>query len=87
MTAARDRHAADVGRNVRIRLDAFDRDLGSLFADFNLWLLVFVVVMCVVLWFMLARRRPDTRCRARSVRPPQKLSAWLSDWSPCRVHW
>lgn len=26
--------------------------LGGLFANFNVWLLVFVVVMCVVLWFM-----------------------------------
>jgi Kef-type K+ transport system membrane component KefB len=26
--------------------------LGVLFANFNLWLVVFVVVMCVVLWFM-----------------------------------
>jgi Kef-type K+ transport system membrane component KefB len=26
--------------------------LGVLFADFNMWLVVFVVVMCVVLWFM-----------------------------------
>ena len=26
--------------------------LGTLFADFNIWLLVFVVVMCVMLWFM-----------------------------------
>lgn len=26
--------------------------LGGLFANFNIWLLVFVVVMCVVLWFM-----------------------------------
>ncbi|MFN2541133.1 MAG: cation:proton antiporter [Chthoniobacterales bacterium] len=26
--------------------------LGTLFANFNIWLLVFVVVMCVVLWFM-----------------------------------
>jgi len=26
--------------------------LGVLFADFNLWLLVFVAVMCFVLWFM-----------------------------------
>src|SRR5436853_1858278 len=26
--------------------------LGGLFANFNLWLLVFVAVMCVVLWFM-----------------------------------
>jgi Kef-type K+ transport system membrane component KefB len=26
--------------------------LGVLFANFNVWLLVFVVVMCVVLWFM-----------------------------------
>lgn len=26
--------------------------LGTLFADFNWWLLVFVVVMCVMLWFM-----------------------------------
>jgi Kef-type K+ transport system membrane component KefB len=26
--------------------------LGGLFANFNLWLVVFVVVMCVVLWFM-----------------------------------
>src|SRR6266699_1544469 len=26
--------------------------LGTLFANYNLWLLVFVVVMCVVLWFM-----------------------------------
>jgi Kef-type K+ transport system membrane component KefB len=26
--------------------------LGGLFANFNLWLLVFVIVMCVVLWFM-----------------------------------
>ncbi len=26
--------------------------LGTLFADFNWWLLVFVVVMCVLLWFM-----------------------------------
>src|SRR5438309_2677928 len=26
--------------------------LGGLFANFNLWLLVFVVTMCVVLWFM-----------------------------------
>ncbi len=26
--------------------------LGILFADFNIWLLVFVIVMCVVLWFM-----------------------------------
>jgi Kef-type K+ transport system membrane component KefB len=26
--------------------------LGTLFADFTIWLLVFVVVMCVVLWFM-----------------------------------
>jgi Kef-type K+ transport system membrane component KefB len=26
--------------------------LGTLFAEFNIWLLVFVVVMCVVLWFM-----------------------------------
>jgi Kef-type K+ transport system membrane component KefB len=26
--------------------------LGILFADFNIWLLVFVVIMCVMLWFM-----------------------------------
>jgi Kef-type K+ transport system membrane component KefB len=26
--------------------------LGGLFANFNLWLLVFVAVMCIVLWFM-----------------------------------
>jgi Kef-type K+ transport system membrane component KefB len=26
--------------------------LGGLFANYNLWLLVFVVTMCVVLWFM-----------------------------------
>jgi Kef-type K+ transport system membrane component KefB len=26
--------------------------LGTLFADFNWWLLVFVVVMCIMLWFM-----------------------------------
>jgi Kef-type K+ transport system membrane component KefB len=26
--------------------------LGTLFADFNWWLVVFVVVMCVMLWFM-----------------------------------
>src|SRR5438552_1398650 len=26
--------------------------LGGLFANFNIWLLVFVVTMCVVLWFM-----------------------------------
>ena len=26
--------------------------LGTLFADFNIWLLVFVAVMCVVLWYM-----------------------------------
>ena len=26
--------------------------LGTLFADFNVWLVVFVVVMCVMLWFM-----------------------------------
>jgi Kef-type K+ transport system membrane component KefB len=26
--------------------------LGSLFANFNIWLVVFVIVMCVVLWFM-----------------------------------
>jgi len=26
--------------------------LGGLFADFNGWLLVFVIIMCVVLWFM-----------------------------------
>src|SRR2546430_6647155 len=26
--------------------------LGGLFANFNMWLVVFVVVMCVVLWFM-----------------------------------
>ncbi|MFN2622922.1 MAG: cation:proton antiporter [Chthoniobacterales bacterium] len=26
--------------------------LGTLFANFSIWLLVFVVVMCVVLWFM-----------------------------------
>jgi len=26
--------------------------LGALFANFNLWLLAFVVIMCVVLWFM-----------------------------------
>ena len=26
--------------------------LGGLFANFNLWMLVFVVVMCTVLWFM-----------------------------------
>lgn len=26
--------------------------LGVLFANFNLWMLVFIVVMCVVLWFM-----------------------------------
>jgi Kef-type K+ transport system membrane component KefB len=26
--------------------------LGGLFANFNLWLVVFVVVMCIVLWFM-----------------------------------
>jgi Kef-type K+ transport system membrane component KefB len=26
--------------------------LGTLFADFNIWLLVFVVVMCVMLWLM-----------------------------------
>ncbi len=26
--------------------------LGTLFANFNIWLLVFVVIMCVVLWFM-----------------------------------
>src|SRR5438445_3322356 len=26
--------------------------LGGLFANFNVWLLVFVVTMCVVLWFM-----------------------------------
>jgi Kef-type K+ transport system membrane component KefB len=26
--------------------------LGGLFANFNLWLVLFVVIMCVVLWFM-----------------------------------
>lgn len=26
--------------------------LGILFADFNIWLLVFVVVMCIMLWYM-----------------------------------
>jgi Kef-type K+ transport system membrane component KefB len=26
--------------------------LGGLFADFNIWMLAFVVIMCVVLWFM-----------------------------------
>lgn len=26
--------------------------LGTLFANFNIWLLVFVVIMCAVLWFM-----------------------------------
>jgi Kef-type K+ transport system membrane component KefB len=26
--------------------------LGVLFADFNLWMLVFIVVMCITLWFM-----------------------------------
>ena len=26
--------------------------LGGLFANFNMWLLVFIVIMCVVLWFM-----------------------------------
>lgn len=26
--------------------------LGVLFADFNIWLLVFLVVMCIVLWYM-----------------------------------
>ncbi len=26
--------------------------LGVIFADFNLWMLVFIVVMCVMLWFM-----------------------------------
>lgn len=26
--------------------------LGTLFADFNLWLIVFVVVMCVMLWYL-----------------------------------
>jgi Kef-type K+ transport system membrane component KefB len=26
--------------------------LGTLFADFNLWMLVFVTVMCVMLWYM-----------------------------------
>jgi Kef-type K+ transport system membrane component KefB len=26
--------------------------LGVLFADFNIWLLVFVVVMCIMLWYM-----------------------------------
>src|SRR6266568_2942190 len=26
--------------------------LGGLFANFNIWLLVFIVIMCVVLWFM-----------------------------------
>ena len=26
--------------------------LGGLFANFNLWLLIFVVVLCIVLWFM-----------------------------------
>ena len=26
--------------------------LGTLFANFNLWLLVFIIVMCVFLWFM-----------------------------------
>jgi Kef-type K+ transport system membrane component KefB len=26
--------------------------LGGLFANFNLWLVVFIVIMCVVLWFM-----------------------------------
>jgi Kef-type K+ transport system membrane component KefB len=31
--------------------------LGGLFANFNLWLVVFVVVMCVVLWFMPAWRQ------------------------------
>src|SRR5713101_4473575 len=31
--------------------------LGTLFANYNLWLLVFVVTMCVVLWFMPAWTR------------------------------
>src|SRR6266481_389314 len=31
--------------------------LGGLFANFNLWLLIFVVTMCVVLWFMPAWTR------------------------------
>src|SRR6202051_1255987 len=31
--------------------------LGGLFANYNLWLLVFVVTMCVVLWFMPAWTR------------------------------
>lgn len=26
--------------------------LGGLFANFNVWLLVFVIIMCIVLWFM-----------------------------------
>jgi len=26
--------------------------LGILFADFNIWLLVFLVVLCVLLWYM-----------------------------------
>jgi Kef-type K+ transport system membrane component KefB len=33
--------------------------LGVLFANFNMWLVVFVVAMCVVLWFMRVRTRAN----------------------------
>jgi len=35
--------------------------LGGLFANFNLWLVVFVAVMCVVLWYMPTWRNSSSR--------------------------
>ncbi len=46
--------------------------LGTLFANFNIWLVVFVVMTCIVLWFMprwtqlIIMPRRDSRERARS---------------------
>ena len=42
--------------------------LGGLFANFNVWLIVFVAVMCVVLWFMPAWTKVDHRSSRRFAR-------------------
>ncbi|MDP9253691.1 MAG: cation:proton antiporter [Verrucomicrobiota bacterium] len=46
--------------------------LGGLFANFNLWLLAFVIIMCVVLWFMPAwTKRIIERLGATRVSEPE----------------
>src|SRR5213595_2525162 len=46
--------------------------LGTLFANYNLWLLVFVVTMCLVLWFMPAWTKGIiTRLGATQVSEPE----------------